>query len=70
MPRQDRPRREEQQTLARGGRQGPELVHQHRQAQLLPAREPRRARLGALQDGQLAAEQEDLQVLITVDLAT
>jgi hypothetical protein len=72
MPLENGFRREEHQTLAharaRRGWQRAQLTHQHRQAQLLPPGEPGWPRLGALQHGELAAKQQDLELLVAVRL--
>jgi hypothetical protein len=56
-----------QDRLGRGGGQGARLGHQHRQPQLLPTRAPRWPPLGALQDGQVTAEQM-AQVFLTLSV--
>jgi hypothetical protein len=53
---------------ADGSRQAVEFGDQHRQAQPVPAREAGWALLGPLQDGELATQQEDLQLLSAVRL--
>ena len=69
MPAEDGVRSEEQQVRVQAGTpaaQVGEPRREHGQRQLLPAREARRSGLGALQDGQLAVQQRDLDILALV----
>ena len=70
MPAEDGLRPDEQQARVQAGTRAAaparEAGGEHRQGQLLPAREPRRPGLRALEDSQLPPQQQDLDILALV----